>query len=112
MTKDLISPVFLISQPAASCACFMEEVRPAQVSLLTKLLILVLCAENNKALNPGRAAAEPYVACSLSSKSRFSSFSPKGAYIWGAPASCHISEAAVLLWMEITEWWWAGEDLN
>lgn len=29
-----------------------------------------------------------------------------------APASCHMSEAAVLLWMEITERWWAEEDLN
>lgn len=30
----------------------------------------------------------------------------------GAPASCHISEAAVLLWMEITECWWAEDDHN
>lgn len=30
----------------------------------------------------------------------------------GAPASCHISEAAVLLWMKITERWWAEDDLN
>lgn len=28
------------------------------------------------------------------------------------PASCHISEAAGLLWMEITERWWAEDDLN
>lgn len=28
------------------------------------------------------------------------------------PASCHISEAAVLLWIEITECWWAEDDLN
>lgn len=45
------------------------------VSLPTKVFILVLSVENNKTLNPGRAG-EPYVTCSLSSKSSFASFSP------------------------------------
>ena len=30
----------------------------------------------------------------------------------GAPASCHISQAAMSLWTEITERWWSEKDLN
>lgn len=30
----------------------------------------------------------------------------------GTPTSCHISKAALLLWIEITEGWWAEADLN
>lgn len=55
------------------------------VSLLTKRFILVLSVENNKTLNP-RRAGEPYVPCSMSSKSSFASFSPKA--LIGFGGSC------------------------
>lgn len=38
--------------------------------------------------------------------------SPQRRLHLGAPASCHFSEAAGLLWVEITGCWWAEDDLN
>lgn len=84
-------------------------------SLLTKRFILVASVENNKTLNPGRAG-EPYVPCCLSSKEQlcllFNQRRLYSRFFRGAPASCHISEAAMWLWMEISECWWAEDDLN
>lgn len=67
--------------------------------------------ENNKTLNPGRAG-EPYVPCSLSLERAALPPSYQRRLDLGAPASCQISEAAVLLRMEITECWWAEDDLS
>lgn len=82
----------------------------AAVSPPTKLFVLVLSAENNKALNPGRAE-KPHVPCSLSSKSSFASFSLKALTFRGPCLLPHLWGSWVI--MDGDYWvWWAAEDLK
>lgn len=60
--------------------CTQEVTPNTAVSLLTKLLFLVQPLENNKTLNPGRAA-EPYVPCRLVKEWLYCLLT-KDAYIW------------------------------